>query len=113
MFSRISVATRIFAAFGALILILSGIGLVGYYGVSSIAGTFESYRHAARETLELSDYTNDLIDLRLSADAFFVSRDRFPMTKSLPRSRTSALSTPTAMPSSKGTRSLLVSLPNW
>ena len=71
MFSRISVANRIFAAFGALIVILTGIGTVGYYGVSSIAGTFESYRHAVRETLELSDYTNDLIDLRLSADAFF------------------------------------------
>jgi methyl-accepting chemotaxis protein len=71
MFSRLSVGARIFAAFGALILILTGIGAIGYYGVVSIAGTFESYRQAARETLELSDYTNDLIDLRLSADAYF------------------------------------------
>lgn len=71
MFSRFSIATRIFAAFGTLILILSGVAMAGYFGVVSIAGTFEGYRHAARETLELSDYNNDLIDLRLSADAFF------------------------------------------
>jgi methyl-accepting chemotaxis protein len=71
MFSRLSLATRIFAAFGALIVILCAVGAMGFYGVASIAGTFEGYRHSARETLELSDYTNDLIDLRLSVDAFF------------------------------------------
>jgi methyl-accepting chemotaxis protein len=71
MFSRLSLAARIFAAFGALIVILCAVGATGFYGVVSIAGTFEGYRHAARETLELSDYTNDLIDLRLSVDAFF------------------------------------------
>jgi methyl-accepting chemotaxis protein len=71
MFSRMSVAHRIFSAFGALIAILAIIGSVGYYGVESIAGTFKGYRQAARETLELSDYTNDLIDLRLSIDTFF------------------------------------------
>ncbi|WIJ25884.1 methyl-accepting chemotaxis protein [Devosia sp. RR2S18] len=71
MFSRLSIAARIFAAFGALIVILAGIGVMGFYGVSSLAGIFSDYRQAARETLELSDYTNDLIDMRLAVDEYF------------------------------------------
>ena len=71
MFSRMSIGARILGAFGALIVILTGIGASGYLGVSSVAGSFDEYRAAARETLELSDYTNDLIDMRLAVDDYF------------------------------------------
>ncbi|HEY8577968.1 MAG TPA: methyl-accepting chemotaxis protein [Devosia sp.] len=77
MLSHLSIATRIIGAFGVLIAILAAIGAMSSYGVSSLSGVFEQYRQAARETLEISDYTNDLIDLRLAADDFFRNTGEF------------------------------------
>ncbi|WMT89723.1 methyl-accepting chemotaxis protein [Pelagibacterium sp. H642] len=62
MFEKLSVAFRVYGAFGALLVLLALSGLAAIYGVNHVSGLFESYRLAARQTLEISQYTRDLAE---------------------------------------------------
>src|SRR5690606_6525460 len=64
MFARMSVALRVYGAFGALIFLLCLLGLAGGLGLQSVAGTFVEYRGLARQTLEINDYAVDLAAAR-------------------------------------------------
>jgi methyl-accepting chemotaxis protein len=63
--SRLSISARLYAAFGALITLLVGIGAVGYMGVNTTSQIFVDYRSAARETIEINDYKADVSGLRI------------------------------------------------
>ena len=63
---NISVASRINGAFGGLIAILALVGGVGFLGVKTTSGIFDSYRTAARQTLEIQGYLADAAEMRLS-----------------------------------------------
>ena len=65
MFSRLSIAQRIYGAFGALIALLVVVCLGGYFGVTAISGTFTEYRQAARQTLAITDIVEDIATMRL------------------------------------------------
>src|SRR5690606_41204064 len=60
MFEKLSVAFRVYGAFGVLIILLVLSGSAAIFGVNHVSGLFESYRHAARQTLEINDYARDL-----------------------------------------------------
>ena len=64
MFARLSVAFRVYGAFGALIVLLCLVGLAGGLGLQSVSGTFTEYRGVARQTLEINDYAVDLATAR-------------------------------------------------
>jgi methyl-accepting chemotaxis protein len=66
MFSRLSVAQRIYAGFGALMALLAVIVVFAYLGVSGISGTFNDYRLAARQTLAVSGFVEVLSATRLA-----------------------------------------------
>ena len=51
LFSRMSIATRLYLAFGALMALLIGVGAVGYIGANVSKDIFTEYRGAARETM--------------------------------------------------------------
>ncbi|WP_245958335.1 methyl-accepting chemotaxis protein [Pelagibacterium sediminicola] len=60
MFSKLSIAARVYGAFGGLIVLLCLAGLAGGYGVQHLSGLFNEYRAAARQSLEINDYNRDL-----------------------------------------------------
>ncbi len=60
MFAKMSVAARVYGAFGGLIVLLCLAGMAGAYGVQHLAGLFTEYRAAARQSLEINDYNRDL-----------------------------------------------------
>src|SRR5690606_38500953 len=62
MFEKLSVAFRVYGAFGVLIILLVLSGSAAIFGVNHVSGLFESYRHAARQTLEINDYARDLAE---------------------------------------------------
>jgi methyl-accepting chemotaxis protein len=62
MFEKLSVAFRVYGAFGVLILLLALSGSAAILGVNHVSGLFESYRLAARQTLEINDYARDLAE---------------------------------------------------
>ncbi|WP_395812482.1 methyl-accepting chemotaxis protein [Devosia sp.] len=70
LFSRMSIATRLYLAFGALMALLIGVGAVGYIGANVSKDIFTEYRGAARETMEINDYKADVASLRLSLERF-------------------------------------------
>jgi len=61
-----SVAARIYGAFGGLIAILALVGVIGFLGVKTTSGIFDSYRTAARQTLEIQGYLSDAAEMRVS-----------------------------------------------
>lgn len=63
---NISVAARIYGAFGGLIAILALVGVVGFLGVNTTSGIFDNYRTAARQTLEIQGYLSDAAEMRMS-----------------------------------------------
>ncbi|WP_158541630.1 methyl-accepting chemotaxis protein [Pelagibacterium lacus] len=65
MFAKLSVAVRVYGAFGALIVLLCLAGLAGVYGVQHMSGLLGDYRTAARQSLEINDYNRDLATARL------------------------------------------------
>ena len=62
MFERLSVALRVYGAFGVLIILLALSGWAAIYGVNHVSGLFETYRLAARQTLEINQYARDLAE---------------------------------------------------
>jgi len=64
--SNMSVATRVYGAFGALVGLLGLVGAIGFTGVQKTSGIFDSYRAAARQTMEIQDYLADVASMRLS-----------------------------------------------
>lgn len=66
MLSRLSVAQRIYASFGAMIALLAAIVAFAYFGVSAVSQTFMDYRGAARQTLAISGFVEQLSAARLA-----------------------------------------------
>lgn len=66
MLSRLSVAQRIYASFGAMIALLAAIVAFAYFGVSAVSQTFSDYRAAARQTLAISGFVEQLSAARLA-----------------------------------------------
>eukprot|EP00873_Tetraselmis_striata_P032139 jgi/Tetstr1/452403/TSEL_039439.t1 len=66
MLSRLSVAQRIYASFGAMIALLAAIVVFSYFGVSAVSQTFTDYRTAARQTLAISGFVEQLSAARLA-----------------------------------------------
>ncbi|WP_246473041.1 methyl-accepting chemotaxis protein [Pelagibacterium limicola] len=66
MFSRLSIAQRIYAGFGALMALLAAIVVFAYLGVNGISQTFNDYRQAARQTLAVSEFVEALSATRLA-----------------------------------------------
>ncbi|HWJ88028.1 MAG TPA: methyl-accepting chemotaxis protein [Pelagibacterium sp.] len=64
MFAKLSVAFRVYGAFGTLIVLLCLVGLAGAFGLQSVAGSFTDYRALARQTLEINEYAADLATAR-------------------------------------------------
>jgi len=64
--ANISVAARIYGAFGALVGLLAVVGAVGFVGVQTTSGYFDSYRAAARQNMEIQDYLTDVANMRLA-----------------------------------------------
>lgn len=64
MFSRLSVAFRVYGAFGVLIFLLCLAGFAGAFGVQTLGGLFNEYRQVARASLEVNDYAQDLATVR-------------------------------------------------
>tara|TARA_R110002020_G_scaffold10961_18_gene41648 strand:+ start:1077 stop:3104 length:2028 start_codon:yes stop_codon:yes gene_type:complete len=70
--ANLSLAARIYGAFGALVALLGLVGIVGYNGVRTTAGLFDSYRSAARQTMEIHDYVSDVSGMRLALVEYLV-----------------------------------------
>tara|TARA_A100001391_G_scaffold151866_1_gene109647 strand:+ start:263 stop:2596 length:2334 start_codon:yes stop_codon:yes gene_type:complete len=66
MLSRLSVAQRIYASFGAMIALLAAIVMFAYFGVNAVSQTFTDYRVAARQTLAISSFVEQLSAARLA-----------------------------------------------
>lgn len=64
--TNLSLSARIYGAFGTLVLLLGVVGGVGFVGVQTTAGLFETYRGAARETSEIHDYLADVSSTRIA-----------------------------------------------
>jgi methyl-accepting chemotaxis protein len=60
MSSKLSIALRIYLAFGVLIALLLGLAVASITGVQTIGGIFHGYRAAAEQSLEIDDYVADL-----------------------------------------------------
>jgi methyl-accepting chemotaxis protein len=66
MLSKLSVAQRIYASFGAMIALLAAIVAFAYFGVSAVSQTFSDYRAAARQTVAISGFVEQLSAARLA-----------------------------------------------
>lgn len=66
MLSKLSVAQRIYAGFGAMIALLAAIVAFAYFGVSAVSNTFLDYRSAARQTVAVSGFVESLSAARLA-----------------------------------------------
>ncbi|WP_417583232.1 methyl-accepting chemotaxis protein [Pelagibacterium sp.] len=66
MLFRLSVAQRIYASFGAMIALLAAIVVFAFFGVSAVSKTFTDYRGAARQTLAISGFVEQLAAARLA-----------------------------------------------
>jgi len=64
--SDLSLRARIYAAFGILVGLVGLVGAIGFTGVQTASGIFDSYRTAARQTLEINDYLADVASMRLA-----------------------------------------------
>jgi len=66
MISRLSVAQRIYAGFGAMLALLAAIVAFAYLGVSGLGATFGDYRQAARQTVAIANFADDLAAARMA-----------------------------------------------
>ncbi|GHA23961.1 hypothetical protein GCM10007989_19500 [Devosia pacifica] len=73
MFSKLSVASRVYGAFGTLIVLLIIASLIGYAGANVIGSTFDNYRLAARQSLEISGYDRDLAEANVALLSYRLS----------------------------------------
>ena len=70
LFSRMSIATRLYLAFGGLMALMAAVGGMGYFGASTSDDIMTEYRGAARETMEINDYKADVAQLRLELERY-------------------------------------------
>jgi methyl-accepting chemotaxis protein len=70
--TNLSLAARIYGAFGTLVALLGLVGIVGYNGVHTLSYLFDSYRSAARQTMEIHDYVSDVAGMRLALVEYVV-----------------------------------------
>ncbi len=66
MMSRLSVAQRIYAGFGAMLAISALLAAVAAYGIHSVSRSFADYRAASERTVALSALIDDLSSARLA-----------------------------------------------
>ena len=66
MLHKLSVAQRIYASFAAMIALLAAIVAFAYFGVSAVSQTFSEYRTAARQTVAISGFVEQLSAARLA-----------------------------------------------
>jgi len=64
MFSKLTVAFRVYGAFGLIIFLMVTTGAIGVYGVQTVSGIFNEYRLAARQALLVSQYATELATVR-------------------------------------------------
>ncbi|WP_232846645.1 methyl-accepting chemotaxis protein [Devosia beringensis] len=64
--TNLSLSARIYGAFGTLVLLLGVVGGVGFVGVQTTAGLFETYRGAAQQNSEINDYLADVSSTRIA-----------------------------------------------
>ncbi|MEL6682429.1 MAG: HAMP domain-containing methyl-accepting chemotaxis protein [Pseudomonadota bacterium] len=67
MLENWSISKRIYAGFGAMMLILLAVSIFGFVAVSTLGRTFEDYRQTARQTLLINDYIEDVFEARLAS----------------------------------------------
>ncbi|MFD1942338.1 methyl-accepting chemotaxis protein [Paradevosia shaoguanensis] len=65
MFSRLSIAQRIFGAFAVLLVLLAVLALAGNYGVGSLAGSYADYRAEAQRSITIGRMVNDTYAARM------------------------------------------------
>jgi methyl-accepting chemotaxis protein len=63
--SKLSIAQRIYGAFGALIALLAVVCVAGFFGVQAVSGIFSDFRRAAGETLTIGRMVGELTATRL------------------------------------------------
>ena len=70
MFSNLSVAMRVYGAFGILMVLLAIVAVAGVTGVQSLSGSFNEYRSAARMSQAINAFAADLQNTQ-SAAAYY------------------------------------------
>ncbi len=73
-FRNMSVAARIYSGFAAIVGLLAVVGTIAFFGVTTLSDTFNGYRAAARQSLELGDYIYDIYDARISSLEYRLNR---------------------------------------
>jgi methyl-accepting chemotaxis protein len=63
---KLTIAQRIYGAFGALISLLVVVGVAGFFGVQAVSAIFTDYRAAAGQTLVIGDMAGDVTSLQLT-----------------------------------------------
>lgn len=66
MLSRFGISARIFAGFGAILILLCAVVVVSYLGVKVISDTSAEYQIASAQTNEIGDYVSDFNELKLA-----------------------------------------------
>ncbi len=70
MLSRLSIAQRIYGAFGTLIVLLAIVCIAGFVGVQAVSSIFTDYRAAAGQSLAIGELVNNVTALRLTSATY-------------------------------------------
>jgi len=65
MFSRLSIAQRIFGAFGVLLILLAAVALAGNFGVGGLTKSYADYRDEAQQSLTIGRMVGDTYAARM------------------------------------------------
>ena len=76
MFKNLSLAKKLFLSFGLLLLLLSGVGLIGVRSMSTSAQGFAEYRDLARESNLVGNIQANMLEVQLATKNFLKSRDK-------------------------------------
>ena len=71
--NRFSIQTKLFAGFGAILLLTGGLAGYGYWGSNQAKGGFSDYRSTARQSIALSDMQTAVLEGRLAVMKYRVS----------------------------------------
>jgi methyl-accepting chemotaxis protein len=66
MLDRMSIRTKIFGGFGAIVLLLCGMAAYSALGLGKVDSTFTEYRSAARQSLLVNEMTEGVLETRLN-----------------------------------------------
>lgn len=70
MFSRLSIAQKIYSSFAIMIALLATISISAFLGVSTLSGTFDRYREGTSQTLAIAGFVENLAAARLADQQF-------------------------------------------